>query len=341
MDMFILENSDGIRLDHCEMSLFDESQLLPLVVSPRQDARLGLLEVTAEKAKLEKLLTRHGAILFRDFEVDSAATFNDFISEVSSDAIFYSERSSPRHSVYKNIYTSTDHPEDKEIVQHSEQSYNKSFPRKIFFYCEKSSESGGNTPLADARKIYGCIPRPIVEAFEKRRYRYSRCFWQVMGTTWQTAFQTDQKSQVEEYCKKNDIHFEWQPGYALKTYQTRNTTAYHPISGEACWFNHCTFFNLLSLDEETQEILSCSFEPDELPNQTFYGDGESIPHDVIRHLQTAYESEKVEFAWEKGDVLMIDNILVTHGRRRYKGERRILVGMSDLTHWSDVECKPA
>ncbi|QQP97286.1 TauD/TfdA family dioxygenase [Lysobacter enzymogenes] len=340
--MFALDHIDGIRLKGCELGTFDEARPLPLVVRPAAGQGGDLLALAAEqKDAIEQLLTRHGAILFRDFEVAAPATFDEFITRVSSDALFYSERSSPRHAVYKNIYTSTDHPQDKEIVQHSEQSYNKSFPRKIFFYCEKASPVGGATPLADARKIYRRLPEQIVATFESKHYRYSRCFWQVMGTTWQTAFQTEHKEQVEAYCQRNDIHFEWHPGEVLKTYQVRPTTAYHPLSGEACWFNHCTFFNLLSLDAETQEILSESFEPDELPNQTFYGDGQGIAADVIQELQRAYAEERTEFQWQPGDVLMIDNILVTHGRRSYQGERSILCGMSDITHWADVAAKPA
>ncbi|QNH20781.1 Taurine catabolism dioxygenase TauD, TfdA family [Xanthomonas sp. GW] len=337
--MFTIDNVNGIRLDGYELAVFDQAQPLPLVVQPAPGASPDLMALTAQKAVLEKLLVRHGAILFRGFDVPAVHTFNDFISSLSSDPIFYSERSSPRHSVYKNIYTSTDYPEDKEIIQHSEQSYNKSFPRKIFFYCETPPRKGGATPLADARKIYKRIPAPIVSAFEENHYRYSRCFWQTIGTTWQSAFQTNQKDKVEEYCLANDIHFEWHPGGVLKSYQIRRTTAYHPVSGEACWFNHCMFFNVLSLDEEIRQVLQFSFEPHELPNQTFYGDGREIPPEVIRELQRAYEDERTEFDWEKGDILMIDNILVTHGRRSFKGERSILCGMSEITHWSDVAQK--
>lgn len=334
--MALLNNTENQRLQGCVLSVFDPARPLPLVIMPAAGANADLVALAGQRETIETLLVRYGAILFRGFRVSTAKDFDEFISGVSSDALFYGERSSPRHSVYKYIYTSTDHPRDKEIRQHSEQSYNKSFPRKIFFYCEKPSASGGATPLADARKIYQRIPEPIVRTFEARNYQYSRCFWQVMGTTWQTAFQTEAKDKVEAYCIENDIAFQWQEGDVLKTHQVRPVTAYHPVSGEACWFNHCAFFNVLSLDEDTQEVLELSFEPHELPNQTFYGDGEGIPPDVIRELQAAYDGERTEFTWVQGDVLMIDNILVTHGRRSFEGDRSILCGMSEITHWTDV-----
>jgi alpha-ketoglutarate-dependent taurine dioxygenase len=339
--MVLMNNTDGLVLDGYDLSVFDPTRPLPLIIRPADGTNGDLVALAStQRDVLDALLVRYGAILFRGFEIDTPHVFDRFISEVSSDAIFYSERSSPRHSVYRNIYTSTDHPRDKEIRQHSEQSYNKSFPRRIFFYCEKASTAGGATPLADARKIYRGIPESIVKTFEARNYRYSRCFWQVMGTTWQTTFQTESKESVESYCADNDIHLQWQAGDVLKTYQVRPVTAYHPVSGEACWFNHCTFFNVLSLDEETQEVLQASFEPNELPNQTFFGDGEGIPDDVIRELQNAYDRERTEFTWEQGDVLMIDNILVTHGRRSFEGDRSILCGMSDIVHWTQVGAAP-
>ena len=45
----------------------------------------------------------------------------------------YMERSSPRHEVADHVYTSTDHPPRHPIALHNEQSYNITWPLRIFF----------------------------------------------------------------------------------------------------------------------------------------------------------------------------------------------------------------
>ena len=85
--------------------------------------------------------------------------------------------------------------------------------------------------------------------------------------------------------------------------------------------------------------MKASFSEEQLPNNTYYGDGEAIEDSVIEELRAAYEAEKVEFEWKKGDVLMLDNILTAHGRRSYVGDRSILTGMSELKKWAEIEYK--
>ena len=38
----------------------------------------------------------------------------------------------------------------------------------------------------------------------------------------------------------------------------------------------------------------------------------------------------IRFPWRKGDILLVDNFLVSHGRDPFKGPRRILVSMAEL-----------
>jgi len=46
-------------------------------------------------------------------------------------------------------------------------------------------------------------------------------------------------------------------------------------------------------------------------------------------VREAFEAETVVFRWETGDVLLLDNMLVAHGRRPFKGDRKIVAALLD------------
>ncbi len=326
-----------ISMDDVHTEFFSNDQVLPLVIKPKNN-NMSLADWgTQNKKNIESLLTEFGGVLFRGFAVDGASEFQQFIANVSSDAIKYMDQTSPRSSVFGNVYTSTDYPKEKKIFLHSEQSYSLNFPKRIFFYCDTPAASGGSTPIADNRKIFNNISARTKKKFLEKKYRFSRCFWPMIGVSWQKAFQTNDESVVEDYCKKNDMRWEWTGNGALKTHQIRPMVAKHPISGEPCWFNHCTFFHISTLDKDVQEMLQSSFSDDELPNNTYFGDGEAINEEVMEEMRAAYLKERVEFEWIKNDVLMLDNMLVSHSRDSYEGERKVFTGMSDLHSWSDAQ----
>ena len=78
----------------------------------------------------------------------------------------------------------------------------------------------------------------------------------------------------------------------------------------------------------------CSEE--DLPNNTYYGDGTSIEPEVMDALRAAYCAETVTFSWQEADILLVDNLLVAHGRNPFKGKRHVVVGMAELMSWADL-----
>jgi hypothetical protein len=54
------------------------------------------------------------------------------------------------------------------------------------------------------------------------------------------------------------------------------------------------------------------------------------------HLRAAYRRETVSFPWQKGDLLMLDNMLVAHARDPFSGPRRVLVGMAEAVDREQV-----
>jgi len=176
----------------------------------------------------------------------------------------------------------------------------------------------------------------VRDRFETGGYLYVRNFWGGVGLSWQTAFQATDRSQVEAYCRDNGIEAEWGKGDKLRTRQHRRAVATHPRIGEKSWFNHMTFFHVTTLDPALQQVLLASFGERDLPNNTYAGDGASIEPAVMDRLRAIYREETVVFPWRAGDVLMVDNMMVAHGREPFSGPRKVVVAMAEPTPWSAV-----
>jgi alpha-ketoglutarate-dependent taurine dioxygenase len=248
----------------------------------------------------------------------------------------YRERSSPRSAVAGRIYTSTDYPPSCDILPHNENSYAHNWPLKIFFYCERPPVAGGETPLVDVRRVYQRISPATKAKFERLGVLYVRNFHEALGVSWKDTFQTADKDAVEQYCRASGYEFEW-TAFGLRTRRLAAAICSHPVTGEKVWFNHAAFFHVSSLPADIRTALMSQFAEEDLPNHTYYGDGSSIEPRVVEELRAAYSSETVRYSWTRGDLLMVDNMLTAHARSAYSGERRILVGMSEPFHATQLQ----
>src|SRR5262245_11984352 len=163
--------------DAFDFSLFGD-EALPLVVRPKEgDTDLGALSTEVVKDLKHKLL-EHGALLFRGFPVASAGDFQRVIDALSlGPSLDYIGGDSPRTKITGSVYTSTEAPRSFKIPLHNELSFVSRYPKHILFFCEVAPHDGGETIIADARRVYRTIDAAVRHRFEERALKYVSAYY--------------------------------------------------------------------------------------------------------------------------------------------------------------------
>jgi alpha-ketoglutarate-dependent taurine dioxygenase len=316
-------------------ALLPTDTLLPLVIGPEgpaEEARSAealTAWMTEHRAWIDERVLEHGGVLFRGFSVGTAEDFETLARTVDPNLLNYTEGQSARRMVGNKIYNSTEYPARYDIVMHNELSYAHDPPQRIFFFCHTPPPHQGETPIVDCRRVLQLMDPDLRERFTRRQIRYVKNMHSGngFGKSWQAHFETDDRSVVEDYLRRGCVDFEWLPDGSLRTSQVRPAVIEHPETGEPVWFNQATLWHTSNLGKEGRLLAQRTAE-DRLPTNAYFGDGSPIPDSDLDAIRTLTWQEAVVFPWQQGDFLMLDNVLVAHGRRAYTGPRKILVAMS-------------
>jgi alpha-ketoglutarate-dependent taurine dioxygenase len=301
---------------------------LPILLEVAASVSNALSWAEENQQNVQSLIKNNGAVLIRGLKILGSNQFGKILSTLfGSKLLEYTYRSTPRTELRGNVYTATEYPASEVIPQHNENSYSRNWPTRIGFMCILPAETGGETPIGDSRVVYDMLPKSVRDKFEQKGVMYVRNY-SALDLPWPVVFQTGDKSQVEKYCKENELNYEWIENDGLRTSQINPATAAHPRTGEKIWFNQAHLFHVSSLGKDVAEALIASFGEEYLPRNAYYGDGSPIEAETLELIRSAYEQTKIKFAWRTGDLLLLDNMLFTHGRESYTGARKVLVGMA-------------
>jgi alpha-ketoglutarate-dependent taurine dioxygenase len=316
--------------DLVKVELLQQEQPLLLVIQPTVEGINLVSWATSNRDAIASWLLQHGGLLFRNFNVREVVQFEQFIQTLSGTLLDYSYRSTPRSQVSGKIYTSTEYPANQSIPLHNEMAYSLSWPMKIWFCCLKSAQQGGETPIVDSRKIFQRLDSKIKDKFIQKKVMYVRNYSDNLDLSWENVFQTKNQLKVEDYCRSAGIELEWKDGGKhLRTRQVCQAVATHPKTGETVWFNQAHLFHVSSLNPEVRQTLLSTIKEEDLPRNVYYGDGSPIEASVLDEIREIYQQEAVTFPWQEGDVLMLDNMLIAHGREPFMGSRKVVVGMAE------------
>jgi hypothetical protein len=278
---------------------------------------------------VEEKLHRHGAVLFRGFNVNTQEIFEE-VAGTLAQGLVAEGGEHQRLRDDSQVYTPVAYPPDKFLMWHNEDSFNPEWPRKIMFCPVRVPARGGETPLVDAREVYARLGPEILAPFLDKGILYHRTYGMGVGRSWQDIFRTGDPAEVEAYCGRHGIEHEWR-GQGLITRQRRSAVARHHGTGEMVWFAQAQHWHPACLDPETRSSLESLFDDDEMPRNCFYGDGSPIEDEVMERICDAYRELQACFPWEVGDVMLVDNVLAAHARNSYQGERKLLVALGELS----------
>ena len=102
----------------------------------------------------------------------------------------------------------------------------------------------------------------------------------------------------------------------------------HPETGEMAWHAQAHTLHYSSFGPALEAMRRLVGE-ENLPINTYYGDGSPLDPADVKTMSDLHLNQSTQFVWQKGDLLMLDNLLTAHGRKPFKGERRVLVGMTN------------
>jgi hypothetical protein len=285
-----------------------------------------------KKDSVDRQLLVNGAIKFSGVRINSIESFQEIVNAISEKFLAYVDGTSPRIKLSDNVYTSTEYVQTQKITMHNELSYSANWPGMIYFTCLQPAVSGGETLLADSREILKRMDKSLVAQIDKLGVAYIRNLHGGMGfgPSWKNSFETQDRKQLEAYCKSLGIEFEWKGDDNVKLTQRRKGIIEHRKTKEKVWFNQVDQFHPTQLGDEVYEAMKSIYESErDFPTYVTYGDGTEIDSAVVREILSVIEEVTIAPQWKKNELLLVDNELVCHGRNPFTGARKVLVSMSE------------
>jgi alpha-ketoglutarate-dependent taurine dioxygenase len=246
------------------------------------------------------LFKTEGVLLFRGFAT-SAEIFTKFTNKFSKDFMDYTGGVFNRRVINGDSTLLSVNDFNHEIKLHGEMYYQKNIPLMLWFFCAHPASQDGETVVCDGKRFFEELSQPLKELFSQKKLKYRGY---LDKEAWKRQYKTDDLRVVEQICKGNDVRVKINEDESIDIHYI--CSAIHPSSsGE-----YRVFISSL-LPAKTMS-----------PNSVSFDDGSEITDEVMSELNEIAEKIAAEIRWEKGDILMIDNTRIMHGRRAFVDNAR-------------------
>ncbi|HVT27211.1 MAG TPA: TauD/TfdA family dioxygenase [Lacipirellulaceae bacterium] len=285
--------------------------------------------IRGHRDELLEKSSQHGAILFRGMPLNSPEDCDAFVASFGLKNFPYIESLSNavRVNYTERIFSANEAPADVNIYFHHEMAQTPIYPAKLFFFCQKAAEEGGETPLCRSDVLFDELSKRCPEFArncEQKGLRYSNVMppdndpKSGMGRSWKSTLRAETRGEAEARLREIGYDWEWLPDGCL-----RATTPVLPAvrnlgDGRKSFFNQLIAAFQGWKDERNDPSKAIRF-----------GDGSPLDRDAVNvATDLAYEMA-FDLPWQQGDAVIVDNFVTMHGRRTFRGTRKVLASLAD------------
>lgn len=299
----------------------------PSLPFPAEHTLTTLDEVHRDSQHLLALAHQHGALRLRGLPLATAQDFDTLVQAFGLPNFPYEQSLSNavRINRTERVFTANEAPPQTAIPLHHEMAQTPAYPTWLFFFCEQAPHTGGATPLCHSGTLWDALqqecPR-FAKDCQAHGLRYTNTMPghndadSGLGRSWRSTFNVETRQAAEKRLRTLGYTWEWLPNECLRA-TTPNLPAVLETQGQITFFNQLIAAFHGWKDTRNDPSKSITF-----------GNGTSIDPDDIHAATTLAESLTTDLKWRTGEVALIDNRIAMHGRRPFKGTRKVLASMS-------------
>lgn len=278
----------------------------------------------APAAELREHLLNQGAVLLRQYSLSDFMTLTnrygrDFITSASNQQSQQPQLAISGNSGRKcvqdcpSLFLATGSSLLKGLPLHGELYYQSLQPPELlWFYCVEADSPVSGTWICDGQRLFETLPSAIQDLLLQHTVVYTRT---LTRDYWPKAYGTADFEALSAFLQPLGIQADIQPNGEL---QTRFSAS--PLR----WSHNQPVFinNILPFGLREHE------EPDSRARVRL-DDGRAIPLQTLLTIQALADRIKHEHHWQAGDILLIDNRWMLHGRGPLSaGLRQLYLRMS-------------
>jgi hypothetical protein len=318
-------------------------------LAPTHTTAAAADQVLATRASLCSALLPTGCILLRGTHIRTAADMHAALASVVA-PMSYVGGTNARKTLAEGVLDAGTEPPHLHIPEHSEMAYLDRMPAVIAFAClQPATGRGGATTVVAAADVERALPSEMVSRLRQVGVEHVLYYGPGGVKTWQAAFDTTDPAAVEAYAAARGWGLEWtMAGTGVNLSFVRASYVVHP------WKT----LTPENSDEPTggSEAMATLHGPGDAPilcqtdlSATYYrgwkpfdgatfhqqpysfrwGDGAAFTQTEKDAWGVAKEASLRRCQWQRGDVLVLDNLRMLHGRLPFVGDRTMAVVLGD------------